>query len=63
MDSMMDNKARAALLASVPTLSVSPELQERWKRAAREALATMEHGTAGHEACLCGIPAEHVIEP
>ncbi len=34
--SLMDNNARAALLASVPTLSVSPELQERWKRAAVE---------------------------
>ena len=28
--------ARAALLASVPTLSVSPELQERWAKAAVE---------------------------
>lgn len=36
MDSMMDNNARAALLASVPTLSVSPELQERWAKAAVE---------------------------
>ena len=36
MDSMMDNNARAALLASVEVLPVSEELKGRWRVAARE---------------------------
>ena len=34
--SLMDNNARAALLASVEVLPVSEELKERWRVAARE---------------------------